>query len=128
MSFYDRYSECCALKGIAPVSQEAADKIGCTKATISAFAKNGTTPKGEFVAGAAQMLDVSADYLLGLINTKRPIHQHGDMTGTEIDVLKMLRSLNEEGVEAAIAMLSGLCSQEIYKKHPSPESLSQKQA
>lgn len=128
MSFYDRYAECCMLKGIAPVSQKAADKIGCTKATISAFAKNGTTPKGEFVAGAAQLLDVSADYLLGLIPNKRPIHDQDDLTDTEINALKMLRSLNDEGIEAAIAMLSGLCTQEIYKKDHSSESVSQKQA
>ena len=71
MSFYERYALCCQNKGIAPVSQVAADAMGCTKATISAFAKNGTTPKGDTVARAAQMLDVSADYL-GLA-----LHQHG---------------------------------------------------
>ena len=62
MSFYERYALCCQNKGIAPVSQVAADAMGCTKATISAFAKNGTTPKGDTVARAAMMLDVSADY------------------------------------------------------------------
>ena len=45
MRFFDRYSEQCILKGIAPASQSAADAMGVTK--------------------MADMLDVSTDYLLG---------------------------------------------------------------
>ena len=129
MSFYERYEECCKSKGIKPVSQEAADKMGCTKATISTLAKNGNSPKGDIVAGAARMLDVSADYLLGLINEPHPLEIEADnkLTPNESTVLRLLRGLNMEGQEAAIAMLYGLAAQDIYKKYPADE-LDQKQA
>ena len=116
MSFYERYSLCCQNKGIAPVSQVAADAMGVTKATISAFAKNGTTPKGDTVARAAQMLDVSADYLLGLIDDPHAVVVQKGLTDTEEQALALLRSLNDEGSDAALAMLAGLAAQDIYKK------------
>ena len=116
MSFYERYAQLCQQKGIAPVSQYAADAIGCTKATISAFAKNETTPRGEIVANAARMLDVSADFLLGLIDEPHPIETRQELTKDELEAVAILRNLNEEGIEAALAMLIGLNAQDIYKK------------
>ena len=118
MSFYERYALCCQNKGIAPVSQVAADAMGCTKATISAFAKNGTTPKGDTVARAAQMLDVSSDYLLGLIDDPHPVEVNKELSSTEEHAVALLRELNAEGAEAALAMLAGLSAQAIYKKSP----------
>jgi len=116
MSFYERYAECCQRKGILPVSLAAADAMGCSKATISAFAKNRTTPRGDFVAGAARMLDVSADYLLGLIDQPHEIEVESNLTQKEQELVRLLRELNDEGVDAAFAMLMGLHSQDIYKK------------
>lgn len=123
MSFYKRYSLCCQNKGIAPVSQVAADAMGVTKATISAFAKNGTTPKGDTVARAAQMLDVSADYLLGLIDDPHAVVVNKDLTATEEHAVALIRELNTEGAEAALAMLAGLAAQDIYKKSPAISDL-----
>lgn len=116
MSFYERYALCCQNKGIAPVSQVAADAMGVTKATISAFAKNGTTPKGDTVARAAQMLDVSADYLLGLIDDPHAVEVNKELSATEEHAIALIRELNAEGAEAALAMLAGLAAQDIYKK------------
>ena len=123
MSFYERYALCCQNKGIAPVSQVAADAMGCTKATISAFAKNGTTPKGDTVARAAQMLDVSSDYLLGLIDDPHPVVVNKELSSTEEHAIALLRELNAEGAEAALAMLAGLSAQDIYKKSPTNSDL-----
>ena len=123
MSFYERYSLCCQNKGIAPVSQVAADAMGVTKATISAFAKNGTTPKGDTVARAAQMLDVSADYLLGLIDDPHAVEVNKELSATEEHAIALIRELNVEGAEAALAMLAGLAAQDIYKKSPAVSDL-----
>ena len=123
MSFYERYSLCCQNKGIAPVSQVAADAMGVTKATISAFAKNGTTPKGDTVARAAQMLDVSADYLLGLIDDPHAVEVNTELSATEEHAIALIRELNVEGAEAALAMLAGLAAQDIYKKSPAISDL-----
>lgn len=121
MNFYERYAECCAQKGIAPSSQAAADKLGCSRTAICSFAKSGITPKGDIVAGAAHMLDISADYLLGLIEAPRPLQTPVVLTKEELAVITALRSLNEEGISAALAMLAGLSTQTNYAKEGSED-------
>lgn len=121
MSFYDRYAECCQRKNIAPVSQSAADKLGCTKANISALSKNATMPRGEVIAGAARMLDVSADYLLGLTDNPLPLKYGMRLSENAKEALLLLIELNEDGQNAALAMIRGLASQGIYKKSPESE-------
>lgn len=113
MSFYDRYAKCCREKGILPSSQATAEKLGCSRSNISSFASSGITPRGDIVANAAKMLDVSADYLLGLVDNPRPVDN--ETTGKEQAALDMFRLLNEDGQEAAIAMLNGLVIGGIYK-------------
>lgn len=120
MTFYERYADCCQKKGIAPVSQFAANQLGCTKGTISAFAKNGTVPKGETVAKAAKMLDVSADYLLDLTHNAHAIEISIHADSTVAKAMTVFQSLNAEGQEAALAMLTGLSDRAIYKKCHSP--------
>lgn len=116
MSFYERYAECCRRKNIAPVSQMAAEYLGCTKANISVMARNGTSPKGDSVAGAARMLDISADYLLGLTDDPRPLHVEKGVSEITSEALSILYELNREGQTAALAMIRGLALQGIYKK------------
>lgn len=116
MSFFERYALCCKEKGISPVGQAAADCLQCTKANISAFAKNGTTPKGEVVANAARMLDVSADYLLGLIDDPHSIAVTQSCSAKEQSLLESIRSMNDEGQEAVMSMVKGLLGNPIYKK------------
>ena len=121
MAFFERYDECCRNQGISPMGQWAAEQIGCNKSTISQFAKNKNIPKGEFVAGAAKMLDVSADYLLCLTDKPHPIEiKYSDK---EIEILQMFDELNEEGQDAALAMLTGLLSNSIYKKDNKSEAI-----
>ena len=121
MSFYDRYAECCREKGILPSSQATAEKLGCSRSNISNFASSGITPRGDIVANAAKMLDVSADYLLGLVENPRPVDN--EISRAEQYALDMFRLLNEDGQEAAIAMLNGLVMGGIYKNSDQPGSL-----
>ena len=115
MSFYERYSECCKQKNIAPVSQQAADKLGCSKSNISFLARNGNMPKGEIVAGAAKMLNVSSDYLLELIDLPAPLQSDEDASAALQAAVLLFRELNSDGQTAALAMLKGLSLQDIYK-------------
>lgn len=113
MNFYERYRECCEIKGIKPSSQETADILGCARSNISAMGRNNTTPRGNIVANAAKMLNVSSDYLLGIIDTPEPIFdEHNE---EEKQLLSMFRELNEDGKNAVIAMINGLSSNESYK-------------
>lgn len=108
MSFFDRYAECCKLKGIAPMSQTAADAIGCSKSTISAFAKNKNIPKGDFIIRAAKMLDVSADYLLGLTDNPYPLDIESKLTQEETELVSKYRKLNIRGRDTIKAIILGL--------------------
>jgi len=125
MNFYERYEKCCKEAGILPASQATADQLGCTRANISTFAKSGITPKGDIVAGAAKMLNISADYLLGIIEAPKPIDD--TLSQDEMTVVSLLRELNEEGKESAIGVLRGLAMQDIYKKS-SDDKLAKKEA
>lgn len=115
MSFYTRYAECCKQKNIAPVSQEAASQLGCSKSNISFLARNGNMPKGEIVAGAAKMLNVSADYLLELTDLPAPLQSEKDISASIQAALLLFRGLNSDGQAAALAMLEGLSLQNRYK-------------
>lgn len=64
MDFFDRYLDLCNKRGISPMSQKAADLLGVTRATITAWSKSKKTPKGNTVALIADALGVSTDYLL----------------------------------------------------------------
>lgn len=108
MSFFERYALCCREKGIAPVGQAAADAIGCNKSTISAFAKNGNTPKGDIIAGAARMLDVTADYLLGLSDSPFPLVSEGSLEKDEMELVARYRRLNARGKDALQAAMRGM--------------------
>lgn len=115
MTFYKRYEKQCKIKGILPVSQFAADKLGCSRASISAFAKSGKAPQGSIVALAAKMLNVSSDYLLGI--TDSPLPNNIQLDDKEIELLSNYRELNNEGKFAAETVLKGLTNQELYKKN-----------
>ncbi|MBR1618364.1 hypothetical protein IJ674_00550 [bacterium] len=114
MSFYERYEKCCQERGILPKSQYAADMLGCTKSSISAFAKSGKAPAGLIVANAAKMLNVTSDYLLEIIDNPRNIDV--DFSDQELSILSDIRELNTEGKESAQAMIKGLLTNGIYKK------------
>ncbi len=118
MSFYDRYEACCRRANMDPVSESTAKQLNCSRALVSTWKKKSTTPNGEIVANAARILNVSADYLLGIVDEPHPVNIESKLTPNEDRVLLILRELNAEGQEAAIAMLSGLMAQDIYKKYP----------
>lgn len=65
MNFYERYEKLCIACGIKPISEQAAKKIGVTRATISCWKKKGTMPKSETITSIAEQYNVSPDYLLG---------------------------------------------------------------
>lgn len=123
MSFFDRYSDCCKQKGISPVSQAAAENLHCTKANISSLAKSGSYPRGDIIMYAALMLDVSADYLLGLIDTPHPIQTSSDLSADEQRVIEVIQKLNPAGLAATLSMLDGIERNPQYNKNFLSEEL-----
>ena len=67
MKFLERLNE--ALK-LSPLSQmEIAEKLGVNKATITNYKKGKISPSLETFYELCKILDISADYLLGLSDT-----------------------------------------------------------
>lgn len=65
MTFFERYEKLCTDKGYKPASQQAAEALGTTRGTISAWKTSGSPPKNEFLISIANVYHVSVDYLLG---------------------------------------------------------------
>lgn len=65
MSFFERYESLCAKAGIKPGSEQAAQMIGSSRASISVWRKTGKTPMPEAVVAIANAYGVSTDWLLG---------------------------------------------------------------
>lgn len=114
MSFYERYEKCCKELKIPPKGQFAAESLGCTRSYIIALSKSGNTPSGDIVLNASKLLNVSSDYLLGLIEEPRPIVF--DYDELELKFIAKYREMNKEGQFAAYSMVLGLVDRDIYKK------------
>lgn len=128
MTFFEKYEALCKSQNIKPSGKEAEQRIGISKGVSSAWKDNGNLPSGKHTVAVAKFFDVSADYLLGIIEEPHPLNVDSKLTPNEGQVLLMLRELNAEGQEAAIAMLSGLMAQDIYKKYPADAMDQKKQA
>ena len=64
MSFWERYEQLCLFNGYKPGSQEAANALGTSRGTISAWKKSGRPPQMEYLVNIANAYGVSTDYLL----------------------------------------------------------------
>ena len=64
MTFFERYEQLCLSNGYKPVSTQAANILGTSRATISAWNVSGKPPKTEFLIKIADAYGVSTDYLL----------------------------------------------------------------
>ncbi len=65
MTFFERYEQLCAANGYKPISKQAAQVLGTSRGTISAWKTSGKPPKTEFLVAIADAYGVSTDYLLG---------------------------------------------------------------
>ena len=111
MSFYDRYAECCKDQGIEPSSQSTADLWSVTRATVSAWKKNGNAPRGDVVAKISERFNVSADYLLGLTDKKKSASDSSDQP----KILSLYDALDAEDQKKAIAFLEFMLADGKYQ-------------
>lgn len=63
MTFWDNFTRVCVLRGISPTT--ICKKIGLSNATATHW-KQGALPKADALAAICEVLDCSADYLIGL--------------------------------------------------------------
>lgn len=144
MDFFERYQKVCLARGVKPVSEAAAQNIGVTRATISAWKTLHTTPKAKTVSAIARFYGVSQDYLLGRTDEipgytdqkqertvniqlneneqetkKAPIQQETvkePETGKTYTILPLYDQLDDTDKIRVEGFIQGLLSQEKYAK------------
>lgn len=90
MSFWERYEKLCLSCGYKPGSEQAAQAIGTSRGTISAWRKSGNPPTQDLLVRICDVYGVSADYLLG--RTDDPIDYTNpdliaELAGPQLDAL-----------------------------------------
>lgn len=65
MTFFERYEKLCLANGYKPGSTQAAEVLGTSRGTISAWKTSGKVPTSEYLISIANAYHVSVDYLLG---------------------------------------------------------------
>ena len=101
-TFGERYRIKCRENSIYPCGTEAQQSLGCTKSYISKMMKSSEFPSVRVILAAADMLDVSTDYLLGRID---------DTTTNEVDdyitsIRGSIEVLNSEGREKLTELIN----------------------
>ena len=116
MTFYERYEALCRVCGIDPCSQSTVEKLGTTRSNVS-YWKKGTKPNVEIVRNAANLLQTSADYLLGRTDddTDYTVDQKRNPSLPE-DVTTMLSGLDSADLEKVMIYARGLLDGDKYQK------------
>lgn len=114
--FYDRLNELCKENGTT-ISVVSTRDLHCSNSTATGW-KKGASPNSSVVIAAAELFNVSTDYLLGLTDIRRPTANAGDQcpefSEDELFLLEKLRNTDTEtGQRAMICALVVLgCSPE----------------
>ncbi len=114
--FYDRYKSACLANGIDPCSQTTAEKFGITRSAIGSWSSKGIIPKGETVARIANVLHVSADYLLARTDIPVDCSVYNNLSPDMALLLQKSESLNSTGLQRLDAYLDGLLESDSYRK------------
>lgn len=90
MLFWDRFYDACRLRGTSPNAVCA--KIGLSAAAASHW-KSGVMPKADALAAVCDVLDCSADYLLG--RTDRVSSDPPELSPLELRLIRAFRDMSE---------------------------------
>ena len=119
MTFYERYIMLCDDRRIDPCSKSTADALDVSKATISLWGKNDNVPKGDTIAKMADLLHVSADYLLGRTDNPRSYaedHPSEDqIAGADLRLLKLIQKLDDKDKGKLENLISGMLMADKYE-------------
>lgn len=96
MSFYDRYANLCAERGLSAQSREMFDVAGVTTGTISGW-KRGAEPRPAVLIRLARFFGVSVDYLLGLTEVRSQ-----ELSDHERLIVNAFRMADAEGQQEII--------------------------
>lgn len=84
-------------KALKLTQEQLADLAGKSQKQIWQYETGRVQPGAEVLADFALALDTTADYLIGLTdNPERPLRNTQDLTDTEREIIRVLRSRSKE--------------------------------
>ena len=81
-------------EAIELTQQELAERIGVRKAQISHYENGKAEPSAGVLANMAQVLSVTTDYLLGVVDTPNEHLSRGELSSDELYVLELWRTFS----------------------------------
>lgn len=99
MSFYERYEELCAERGMKPQNPEMQRVAGVSSGAISGW-KKGSDPKIEVLARLSKYFQVTTDYLLGLSSLRNPSTDYplSDMEQLLVDTFRSVDTVGQANI------------------------------
>ena len=88
--------------------RELAEKIGVKNYTVANWEQNRTEPSIKDLVDLADFFEVSIDYLIGRENDLGEIIISKNLTDSQIKLLSLFNSLNEERKETILKLLKDL--------------------
>lgn len=85
--------------------QEIANKIGLTKGAYGCYERGKSIPDAKTLLQLADIFDVTADYLLGRVDNKKPLE---DISEKEQKAIELIEQLTDEELELIMNMVFGL--------------------
>lgn len=99
MTFYERYETLCTERGMKPQTPEMLAVAGVSSPSVSGW-KNGSQPKMDVICRLSKYFDVTADYLIGLSEVRKP--QTIVLSDHEQLLIKAFRAADAEGQQNII--------------------------
>lgn len=85
---------------------ELAELSGLSQSQISRYEQEANEPTADALIALARALDVSTDYLLGLMDDPRlPPMNVSELTALELEVISLVRGMSEDQARQALSMM-----------------------
>lgn len=128
MNVYERLEAACRAKGLDPSGRELEKQMKervstFSRTTLSKWKTSGSSPKSEFIAALADILDVSTDYLL--CRTNDPTNytkQEPELSAKEKQLLQMFRDMTETTADDCLRYCDFLLQKQSEDKKKASES------
>lgn len=97
--------------------RELGDRTGLSPASIGFYERNSRNANSENIEKLCRYFNVSADYLLGLTNNRKPVNKLiQDLSNIPPEIYKLLNIIKEDDIYKDIILKSKKADKRILKK------------